>query len=272
MSESEVVESSRKLFTVLEQVVEKGNAGVTEIAKETSLAKSTTHLHLQSLLEAGYIIKRGNRYHPSLQLFELGETARNGTELYIAGREEVDKLSSEVHGVAKIGVLEGDLIRLAYVAEADSQDAESSAQSISTEFNADTPSNSDGEYRNLLGKEMQIHATAIGKAVLAEMPDDRVASIIGAHNLPRCTQNTITDRNELYDELAQIRDQGYAIDSGEWIEGLWCVGAAITRDGTPVGAVSITGPDGRMDRDLSDEVARKVINTANIVEVKITHN
>jgi len=271
--DTQVIESSQKLFRVLEQVIARGDAGVTEIAEETSLPKSTTHLHLQSLVATGYVTKRDGKYSPSLRLFEWGEKVRNGIEVYVEGREEVDELASEAHGVAKLGVLEDDAVRLAYVTESADGETGSSAQSISTEFNAEPPSGIDhtGEYRNLLGKEMDFHATAIGKALLAEMPDGEVQSAIDDQGLLPCTPNTITEPDELQDELARIRERGYAVDSGEWTEGLSCIGAAVTRGDTPVGAVSISGPDGRMDGDLLDEAVRQVINTANIIEVKLTH-
>lgn len=268
-----VIESSQKLFRVLEQVVEKGGAGVTEIADETSLPKSTTHLHLQSLLATGYVVKRDDHYYPSLQLFEWGEKVRNGTGVYVKGRSEVEDLVTKVRGVAKLGVLEGDSVRLAYVKENAEDASESSAQSISTEFNADSPTVMDhtGEYRNLLGKEMNIHATAIGKAVLAEMSRDTVESVVDQHGLPRYTENTITDESALFEELDRIRERGYAIDSEEWTEDISCIGAAITREDRPVGGVSISGPDGYLDENLVDELARRVINTTNMIEVKLTH-
>ncbi|WP_180271696.1 IclR family transcriptional regulator [Halorubrum persicum] len=268
-----VIESSQKLFQVLEQVIEKEGGGVTEIADETSLAKSTTHLHLQSLLATGYVVKRDGQYYPSLQLFEWGEKVRNGIEVYVKGRGEVDELITNVRGVAKLGVLEGDSVRLAYVKERADDATESSAQSISTEFNADTPTVMDhtGEYRNLLGKEMNIHATAIGKAVLAEMSRDTVESIVDHHGLPQYTENTITDESALFDELDRIRERGYAIDSEEWAADISCIGAAITRKDRPVGGVSISGPNGYVDGNLVDEIARRVINTTNMIEVKLTH-
>jgi len=268
-----VIESSQKLFRVLEQVVEKDSAGVTEVADETSLAKSTTHLHLQSLLATGYVVKREGKYYPSLQLFEWGEKVRNGIEVYVKGRNEVDDLVANVQGVAKLGVLEGDSVRLAYVKENADDATESSAQSISTEFNADSPTVVDhtGEYRNLLGKEMNIHATAIGKAVLAEMSRGAVESVVDHHGLPQYTENTITDESALFEELDRIRERGYAVDSEEWSEDISCIGAAITRDDRPVGGVSISGPDGYVNGDLVDELARRVINTTNMIEVKLSH-
>jgi len=269
-----VIESSQKLFRILEQVIERGGGGVSEIADATSLAKSTTHLHLQSLLATGYVVKRDDWYYPSLQLFEWGEKTRNGIEVYVRGRGEVDDLITKVQGVAKLGVLESDSVRLAYVKENTDDATEPSAQSISTEFNAESSSVVDntGEYRNLLGKEMSVHATAIGKAVLAEMSRDAIQSIVDDHGLPRYTENTITDKSTLFEELDRIREQGYAIDAEEWTEDLSCIGAAITYDDRPVGGVSISDPDGYMDGDLIDEIARRVINTANMIEVKLNYS
>lgn len=273
VDDTPVIESTQKLFKVLEQVIAKGGAGVTEIAEETSLAKSTTHLHLQSLIGTGYVIKRDDVYYPSLRLFEWGEKVRNGIQVYIKGREEVNNLVNEVEGVAKLGVLEGTSVRLAYVNENTDSATESSAKSISTEFNAEPPRGVEygGEYRNLLGKEMGVHATAIGKSILAEMSTDAVESVLDEHGLPQNTANTITDEDALFEELERIRDQGYAIDSEEWTEGLSCIGAAITPEDRPVGGVSISGPDGRMDGELADEIARRVLNTTNMIEVRLAH-
>jgi len=272
--DTEVIQSSQKLFSVLEQVITQRGAGVTEIADETSLAKSTIHLHLQSLLENGYVVKRGERYHPSLRIFKLGEDVRNGVEIYHRGREEIDNLVGKTPGIAKLGVLEDNEVRVVHVNKTTGEDFESSVVSISTEFSAESSQviKQRREYRDLLGKVIDIHATAIGKALLAEMPRELIDSIVEERGLTARTENTITDKSALFDELEEIRNQGYAEDIEEATEGLCCVGTSISEGGRPIGGVSVSVSADRMDGDTNEELSRKILNTANMIEVKLNHS
>jgi DNA-binding IclR family transcriptional regulator len=114
-----------------------------------------------------------------------------------------------------------------------------------------------------------LHITASGKAILAYLPHERVESIVDRHGLPRRTANTITDRDELFDHLATVREQGYALNDEEEIEGLRAVGAPIRdRDGAVLGSISISGPTSLVDGDtFYEDLPERVMETANIIEV-----
>ena len=99
----------------------------------------------------------------------------------------------------------------------------------------------------LEGESVPLTATAGGKASLSYMDPDRRDRIIEQHGLPKLTDNTITDPDELRDQLRQIRNRRRALDNAEYRPDQYCVAAPLTDfDGNPVGAVTVSGPTDRM--------------------------
>jgi IclR family acetate operon transcriptional repressor len=96
-----------------------------------------------------------------------------------------------------------------------------------------------------IGKIAAPHATSVGKAILAWLPEDEMRRIL-AGGLKRCTENTITDFGALVDDLKRVRRDGYALDREEHLPGVICVGAAI-RDqaGSVIGGISASTPTQR---------------------------
>lgn len=123
-----------------------------------------------------------------------------------------------------------------------------------------------------VGHRNMLHHTAVGKAIMANLPRERVEEIIERHGLPEITEYTITDREELFEELDEIERRGIAFNEQETIHGLVGVGAPVkNQDGTVLGALSVIGPRSRMDEEqltqrLPDTLARSV----NIIEVNST--
>lgn len=267
------VESSEKLFRILERLVETGGSGVTELAEATSIPKSTVHLHLQSLREAGYVVRSNGTYRPSFRLLELGDRTRQTHEVYRAGREEVDALARETNELVNLGVLENGKVRLVYLREVEG-DASHNPLSVSTEFEATGPRVSvlDESYEHAPGKALDVHATAMGKAILAELPTEEVKRILDDHGLPRHTERTVTDRDELFEELETVRPAGYAVDDGCRVDGLCCVAAAISRGDEPVAAVSISGVADRLNGEYREQLANRVVDIAGVIEIKLAHS
>jgi DNA-binding IclR family transcriptional regulator len=122
--------------------------------------------------------------------------------------------------------------------------------------------------------QVHLHCTALGKAILAYLPEERVREIIDTHGLPERTDATITDEEELFDELEGIRDRGYARDMEERVAGLLCVAAPIRNlDGDPLGAISVSGPTSRMKGERFDEeVPEELTSTANVIELNLNYS
>jgi DNA-binding IclR family transcriptional regulator len=119
------------------------------------------------------------------------------------------------------------------------------------------------------GNREYLHCTALGKAILADLPDDRVEAIVERRGLPQKTGNTITEVDELFDALAEIRETGLAYDRGEILEGLRCIAAPVTdSDGAVLGAISVSGPVSRVgDADRSEHLEESIRHSANVIEI-----
>jgi IclR family transcriptional regulator, KDG regulon repressor len=120
-----------------------------------------------------------------------------------------------------------------------------------------------------LGAATPLHATGVGKALLAFQDEKRVAAILRAAglppkgSLPRLTVNTLTSLGDLKRELSRIREQGYAVDNEEAVVGLRCVAAPLfDHSGRAVAAFSVAGPASRVSPARTAEIARLVLETA----------
>jgi DNA-binding IclR family transcriptional regulator len=99
-----------------------------------------------------------------------------------------------------------------------------------------------------VGTRVMLHASSVGKAYLAALPDTERGALLGRLKLPRMTPQTITRRRDLEEALKRAQSQGYAVDGEETEPGIQCLGAAIrNRAGRPVGAISISVPKYRFD-------------------------
>lgn len=103
------------------------------------------------------------------------------------------------------------------------------------------------------GSMSQMHASGIGKALLAFMPEDRREMILGQQNLPRYTDQTLTDRAALEQNLQACRAQGYAVDADEKTQGMRCIAAPVYDVfGEAVAGLSVSGPSSRIsDADIA---------------------
>jgi DNA-binding IclR family transcriptional regulator len=97
------------------------------------------------------------------------------------------------------------------------------------------------------GEREYMHCTALGKAILAYLPGRDVERIVQVRGLPALTAHTMRTLDALLRDLRGVRKRGFALDVEENEVGGLCVGAAILRDGVPLGALSISGPLSRFD-------------------------
>ena len=114
-----------------------------------------------------------------------------------------------------------------------------------------------------LGSRSPIHASGVGKAMLANMPQQRVTRILQQRGLARYTDRTIDNPAMLRDELEQVRQQGYALDDEEHAVGLRCVAAPIfDENGQALAAISLSGPKARIVDSRLGEMGNAVRQTA----------
>lgn len=243
--------SIEKSFTILERLQERNGARVTELADDLDMHKSTVHSHLRTLRACGYVIKAGDEYQRSLRFLQHGGHLRDQLDIFSSGADAVRELSQETGELANLGVEENGKCVIVYMAEGENA------------VHDGTP----------VGKYTDMHSTAIGKAMLAHMGREAVEAVIDEHGMPEHTEYTITDLDALFEELESIREQGYSIDRQEGNLGIKCIAAPVLDQADrPVGGVSITGPEKRLNNDdYHDTVVNKVLNTSNVIEVKLQY-
>lgn len=245
------VKSIQTFIGILEAIEALDGAGVTDVASEMGIAKSTAHDHLKTLEMNDFVINEGGKYYVGLRFLTHGGRARTKIDLYEIAKPELNRLAEKTGEVANLIVEEHGLG--VYIDMVRSDNA----------VNLDT----------YIGKREYLHNTAVGKAILANLPGDRRNEIIEDRGLPSETPQTMTDKIDFFQELETVKSQGYAIDNEERLEGLRCVGVPIKVDEERViGAISVSGPTRRMDENRLGKLADEVMRVANIVEVNITYS
>jgi DNA-binding IclR family transcriptional regulator len=216
------------------------------------MSKSSTYHYLAALREKNFIVKNDDQYEIGLQFLLSGEYVRNRNTLYRYGKEEVDELAEMTGEYANLFTEQhGKGINLYKVCGSDAVGS--------------------GYQREKLHQPDQLHCTATGKAILAFFPEDRVDEVLEQHGLPERTANTITDLETLHDELATIRERGYAYKDEEEVEGLRAVGApVIDHEETVLGSLSIAGPTSRLKgTPFNEDLPEQVQRAANVIKMNI---
>lgn len=250
------IKSVEHSLGIIEQLREHGPIGVSDLAKEVNMPKSTVHVHLQTLRNWGYVVQTDGKYEVGLRFLETGSIVRRRNSLYRAAREEVDQLATEVEEAANLGIEQDGQRVILYKSEF----GEAIYDNTST------------------GEFTYMHWTSIGKAILANLPDERIDEIVDRYGLPKATEQTITDRKHLFNEVEQVREQGFAVENEEHRNGVVAVAVPLfdTEADAVVGALSVSGPRQRLVADKSgieveEEIVNAVQNRANVAELRYNH-
>ena len=227
-----------------------GEATLAELSEIVSASKSTVYKHLSTLEGGGLVIVRGNTYYLGLRCLELGGIAQRYDGIYRVAKPEIESLAADTGELANLMVEENGYGFYMYTASGDQ------AVTLDTD----------------LGKRIHLHKTAVGKALLSSLSDERVEEIVDSHGLPAETENTITHREELFEELAKIRSEGVAHENQERVDGTGCVGIPVETDDRRQAAISITAPIHRLTvSENHSDIVDRVKQAANVIEVNLAH-
>lgn len=234
--------TSKTSLLTLEAIRDLDSASLTEIAEYSGIPISTLHTHLQTLQEMEYVVREGQKYKLGMKLFHLGEKARWRDDRYQLVKEKAWDVANRVGEEVSFAIEEN--YRMVIIFD-------------------ETTAPSDEGFQ--VGRYFDLHSSACGKAALAEFPDARVEEFFERCELAAHTDNTITNRENLLAELDIIREQGYAVNKQEELEGLRAVAVAINEpDGSVFGTLDISGPPYRLP---DDEVIAKRLQSA-VVEIE----
>lgn len=240
------VQSLSRGLQILQRLAQSGGGVMlTDLAQMVGLPNSTTHRLLTTLEAAGFVHQT-----PDLGLWRVGVEAFSVGSAFLAGRDLVElarphlyHLMEEAGETANLALLDDGRTVFIYQIEC----REMMRMIVR------------------LGSSGPMHASGVGKAMLAAMDEEEVAAVLHRHGLKRYTEHTLDTPARLAEELRAIRERGFAIDDEEHAIGLRCAAAAILdEEGRPLGAISISGPMARLPderiRELGGRVARAAAN------------
>jgi len=203
---------------------------LTDVCRESGLDGSTALRYLNALIRLGYArCEPGDRpvYHVSARLTMLGGSSQVSVLQRIA-RPHMEALCRVSGEDVNLGTMDaGSAICL---------ETEKASHILGVNFAS--------------GLRVPAYASALGKAMLAFIPRERIRALLGTTTLERFTPTTITSLSELEEELRKVKQRGYSVDNQEYTMGVVCVGAPVfDGDGHVVGALSITAPAQRLPLD-----------------------
>lgn len=236
------IQSVDRALYLLETIAEAGGeATLTELANRTGLNISTCHHLLATLIKRGFATKVPGRrlYALGARIFYLSHACLQ-VDLPRRAQPYLEAINRATGETVHLAALQGDAVVTLAVREA------RHAVRVDT---------------GKVGKVEAPHATSVGKAILAWLPENEIQRIVG-RTMKRYTDHTVTELPALLEALRLVRRNGYAVDREEYLPGVICVGAAI-RDqaGTVIGAISASTPTMRAD-DAHIALMRDEINAA----------
>ncbi|HEX5494696.1 MAG TPA: IclR family transcriptional regulator [Mycobacteriales bacterium] len=223
------VQSVERAFGLLELMADAGGSqGLSQLCAASDLPLPTVHRLMRTLVGCGYVRQEpSRRYSLGPRLIRLGEIA--GRMFGTWAQPHLARLVELTGETANLAMLDGDTV--VYLVQAPGRHS----MRMFTEP----------------GRRVDPHCTAVGKALLAQLPTKEVRSIIGRNGLRQHTPTTITDLATLLDQLERIREQGFAVDEGEQEVGVRCLAVAVPRAPRAPAqtAVSVSGPQARLTQE-----------------------
>ncbi len=243
------IQSDFTVLAIMERLKEQDGAGVTELAEDLGLSKSTVHKHLKSLESNRFVRNDDGTYELTLRLLEYGGYVRDRNRIYRFGRPRAEELANETGEMVFLLVREGNTGSFLF-----------------------RTSNRYGLQNVIpLGQQPYLHQNAAGRAMLAECDDEEIEAYIAETGLPEAMEKTITDPESLWDAIEGVREQGFAVGRGERFEGIRAITAPVVDELTgAVGAIGIVVPDDTVVAGkLESEYAEQIIHAAREISLQM---
>ncbi len=219
------------------------------LAQQADLAPSTTHRLLGALEGQGMVAfdAQAGAWQIGLKAFQIGAAFLHRRDFVAAARAPMRRLMQESGETVNLAILNAG--RVTFVAQIECDEVMRMAVKI--------------------GSVGPLHASAVGKAMLAFSAEEQVDGLLKDLDFVRLTDKTILDRTAFDDELKIVKDQGFATDDEEQSLGLRCIAAPVFNEFVePVCALSISGPTVRVTQERTQELAELVRLAARRVTIK----
>lgn len=228
--------------------------GISEIADELGMSRSTTHRYVITLVALRYLEQGASRkYRLGLRVTDLGMSALNSTGLREHARPYLDELRERTSYTTSLGVLDGT--EVLYVDRARSFRRGQSHIDLGLQP----------------GSRVPAHCTAMGKLLLSNLPESQLRDALTGMKLTRRGPNTITSKKALRAELEEIRARGLAASDEELAPGLYAIAAPVRNEGRDVvAAVNLVAASSMITLEvLADTLGPHLVATADRISARL---
>lgn len=216
------IQSLEKGLRILDEIVESpGPLKLSDIIRRFDMDRASAFRFLQTLERSGFLRKDAatKEYDVGGRLYYWASRLREKTRIIDSFHPHLERLAAMTRQTAHLGLFVNDRVLLADFAHSDSIIA----------------------IRHVIGVLEPLYSSAVGKAILAFLPQERRDSLINSIEFVQHTKSTIMNADDLRINLTLTRQRGYAIDANETHEGLTCVARPIfNAEGIPVASIGIT--------------------------------
>lgn len=223
-----------------------GGVSLGEVADAVNLPKSSAHRYLSVLIDEGFVCKDSGSGNYRLGLGLIGIRNRRIELLIDRARPALVEIRDKWEETVNLGVLRDTSIIYCDIVE--------SAKVARMSFQR--------------GDEEHIHSTALGKAIVATLPDETVLELLKQGGMPKITARTITSAQRFIDELKRVRRRKYAVDDRENEEDGRCVAVFIPNT-DPLAAISVSGLASRLSMARIPEVVTSLRNAAETIAASL---
>lgn len=243
MDSKNPIQVSERIFNTIEQLADSGSAGLQELSTALGLNKSTVHRILNSLICMDYVRQDPEtlKYSLSFKFCKIANQILSQNNMIDIARPYIRKLAEQSGETVHLVQVDG--INAVYIDKVEA--SSSSVRMVS-----------------MVGKSIPLYCSGVGKAILAEMPDEKIESIWKQSSIEKLTPHTITDFESFWSLICEARKNGYALDNEENELGVRCIAVSLKSfSGKPSYAISISAPKDRMDDSRIEQLKTLILNT-----------
>lgn len=237
------IQVADRIFQVIEILARDGQCGLMDLSNELELNKTTVHRVLNSLIYMGYARQDAatSKYSLTFKIWDIANQVLTQIDIVEIARPHLKDLMRRTGETTHLVQIDGT--NAVYIDKVEAYG--NSVRLVSK-----------------VGKSIPLYCSGVGKALLADMPDEKICSLWELSDLRQYTEHTILDFRQFMEDIRQIREKGYAMDDEENELGVRCVAVSIhDYKGSPKYALSISAPASRMADERVQELAKDLLMT-----------
>ena len=255
LSEPRYSQSLERGLAILEAFTpERPVLGIADIADSLGMSRSTTHRYVTTLVALNYLEQGAKRkYRLGLRVTDLGMSALNATGLREHAHADLSELAHRAGYTTSLAVLDGEEIFYVDQAHGIRRRQRTGGLDLGP------------------GSSLPAYCTALGKVLLAYLPERERQELLSSIALERRGPNTITSKSKLREELAQVLDEGFAVEDEELADGRIAIAAPVLNEASEIAAaidMSAQTPGIALE-ELASGLGPHLISTADRISARL---